>query len=243
VEWRIEPGLTSYDDALAFMDKRADAIAAGEAPEFVWLVEHAPLYTAGTGTSTEDLSGTDRFPVHTVGRGGRLTYHGPGQRVVYPMLNLKERGSDVRRYVVTLEEWIIRTLAHFDVKGERRDDRVGVWVRRPEKGEGFEDKIAALGIRVKRWVTMHGISINVAPDLSHFSGILACGISERRYGVTSLKDLGVKASMTDVDRALRRTFEELFGAIEISPVIPEAERSEGCPGSRIVGVSGSRVSR
>lgn len=222
VEWRVEPGLTPYDSALALMEKRADEITAGKALEFVWLVEHPPLYTAGTSTSAEDLSGTDRFPVHTVGRGGRLTYHGPGQRVVYPMLDLKKRGADVRRYVVTLEEWIIRTLKHFDVKGERRADRVGVWVQRPDKGEGFEDKIAALGIRVKRWVSMHGISINVAPDLSHFAGILACGISERRYGVTSLADLGVKASTADVDLALRKTFEELFGAnvIEMKQEVP-----------------------
>lgn len=209
--WRIAPGLTSYESALAFMEKRVDEIAAGRKSELVWLVEHPPLYTAGTSASAEDLSGTNRFPMHTVGRGGRLTYHGPGQRVVYPMLDLKRRGADVRRYVVTLEEWIIRTLAQFDIKGDRRQDRVGVWVRRPDKGEGHEDKIAALGIRVKRWVTMHGISINVAPDLSHFSGILACGIGERRYGVTSLADLGVKASMADVDEMLRKIFEELFG--------------------------------
>ncbi len=212
VEWRTAPGLVDYEGAVAFMEKRAAAIAAGEADELVWLVEHPPLFTAGTSSSAEDLSGTGRFPVHTTERGGRLTYHGPGQRVAYPLLDLRQRGADVRRYVVALEEWIIRTLQEFGVQGERRADRVGVWVRRPDKGDGFEDKIAALGIRVKRWVTMHGISINVAPDLSHFEGILPCGISERRYGVTSLADLGVKASMTDVDEALKRTFEQLFGS-------------------------------
>ncbi len=179
----------------------------------VWLVEHPPLFTAGTSSSAEDLSGTSRFPVHVTGRGGRLTYHGPGQRVAYPLLDLRQRGADVRRYVVALEEWIIQTLAAFGVTGERRADRVGVWVRRPEKGEGYEDKIAALGIRVKRWVTMHGISVNVAPDLAHFDGILPCGISEQRYGITSLADLGVRAPMADVDAALKKTFEELFGAI------------------------------
>lgn len=222
IEWRTKHALADYREAVAFMETRIASIAEGKASELVWLVEHPPLYTAGTSTSAEDLSGTDRFTVHTVGRGGRLTYHGPGQRVAYPMLDLKKRGADVRRYVATLEEWIIRTLKHFDVKGERRADRIGVWVQRPDKGEGFEDKIAALGIRVKRWVTMHGISINVAPDLSHFSGILACGISERRYGVTSLSDLGVKASMADVDLALRKTFEELFGGtvIETKQEVP-----------------------
>jgi lipoyl(octanoyl) transferase len=196
-EWRTAAGLTGYEEAVAFMESRAAMIAAGEAPELVWLVEHEPLFTAGTSSRTEDLSGANRFPLHITGRGGKLTYHGPGQRVAYPMLDLKRRGADVRRYVVTLEEWIIRTLAQFGIDGERRSDRVGVWVRRPDKGEGFEDKIAALGIRVKRWVTMHGISINVAPDLSHFQGIIPCGISEQRYGVTSLADLGVSASMQE----------------------------------------------
>jgi lipoyl(octanoyl) transferase len=213
VEWRTTNGLTGYEKALALMEQRVATIAAGEAPELVWLVEHEPLFTAGTSSRAEDIAGASRFPLHVTGRGGKLTYHGPGQRVAYPMLDLKRRGADVRRYVVTLEEWIIRTLAQFGIDGERRSDRVGVWVRRPDKGEGYEDKIAALGIRVKRWVTMHGISINVAPDLSHFQGIVPCGISEQCYGVTSLKDLGVTASMQDVDEALRRNFEELFGAI------------------------------
>jgi lipoyl(octanoyl) transferase len=210
-EWRVEPGLVGYEQAVAAMEARIAAIAAGEAPELVWLVEHPPLYTAGISATGDDLAGTSRFPLFQTGRGGRLTYHGPGQRVAYPLLDLKARGSDVRRYVVTLEEWIIQTLARFGVKGERRADRVGVWVRRPDKGEGCEDKIAALGIRVKRWVSMHGIAINVAPDLSHFEGVLACGIREARYGVTSLADLGVKAALPEVDAALRDNFEKLFG--------------------------------
>ncbi len=216
-EWRIASGLVDYEEAVAFMEAHAAAIAAGEARELVWLVEHPPLFTAGTSATMEDLAGADRFPLYKTGRGGRLTYHGPGQRVVYPMLNLKARGTDVRRYVLTLEEWIIQTLAHFGVKGEQRADRVGVWVRRPDRGEGFEDKIAALGIRMKRWVTMHGIAINVAPELSHFSGVLACGIREQRYGVTSLAELGVKATMADVDAALKATFEQLFGPVAMEP--------------------------
>ena len=212
VEWRAAPAIIGYDEAVAFMESHAARIAAGNASELVWLVEHPPLFTAGTSATSEDLAGTGRFPLHVTGRGGRLTYHGPGQRVAYPMLDLKQRGADVRRYVATLEEWIIATLAAFDVKGERRADRVGVWVKRPDKSEGFEDKIAALGIRIKRWVSFHGIAINVAPDLSHFSGITPCGINEQRYGVTSLEDLGVKASMADVDAALKTAFEKLFGA-------------------------------
>lgn len=212
-EWRVTPGLTDYAEAVAFMERQVAAIAAGDAGEMVWLVEHPPLFTAGTSATAADLTGADRFPLHATGRGGRLTYHGPGQRVAYPLLDLKTRGADVRRYVAGLEEWIIATLKDFGVTGERREDRVGVWVQRPDKGNGFEDKIAALGIRVKRWVTMHGISINVAPDLSHFGGIVPCGISEQRYGVTSLADLGIKASMADVDDALRRNFERLFGPV------------------------------
>ncbi len=213
VEWRVAASPVGYAEAVALMEKRAAAIAAGTAPELVWLLEHPPLFTAGTGARGEDLAGTERFPVHTTGRGGRLTYHGPGQRVGYAMLDLKRRGADVRRYVLALEEWIIRALARFDVKGERRADRIGVWVQRPDKGEGCEDKIAALGIRVKRWVTLHGISLNVAPDLTHYAGVLPCGVSERKWGVTSLADLGVKASMTDVDAALRASFEEIFGPV------------------------------
>jgi lipoyl(octanoyl) transferase len=216
VEWRVAASPVGYAEAVELMEKRAAAIAAGTAPELVWLLEHPPLFTAGTGARGEDLAGTERFPVHASGRGGRLTYHGPGQRVGYAMLDLKRRGADVRRYVLALEEWIIRALARLDVKGERRADRIGVWVKRPDKGEGFEDKIAALGIRVKRWVTLHGISLNVAPDLAHYAGILPCGVSEQKWGVTSLKDLGVEAGMGDVDAALRASFEEIFGSVEVA---------------------------
>ncbi len=211
VEWRPREGLLPYPEAVAFMEARAAAIAAGEAGELVWLVEHPPLYTAGTSAKGEDVLEA-RFPVFESGRGGQMTYHGPGQRVAYVMLDLKRRGPDVRRYVATLEEWIIRTLAHFGVSGERREDRVGVWVRRPDKGEGREDKIAAIGIRVSRWVTLHGMALNVAPDLTHFTGIVPCGVSAQRYGVTSLADLGLAASLDDVDQALRQEFENLFGA-------------------------------
>jgi lipoyl(octanoyl) transferase len=193
------------------MDARATAIAEGTAPELVWLIEHPPLYTAGTSARPADLLAA-RFPVFSSGRGGQFTYHGPGQRVVYVMLDLKRRGPDVRRFVATLEEWIIRTLATFDIVGERREDRIGVWVRRPDKGDGCEDKIAAVGIRVRRWISLHGIALNVGCDLSHFSGIVPCGVSEVRYGVTSLADLGVAATMADVDTALRREFDPLFGA-------------------------------
>ena len=192
------------------MDERAAAITAGSAPELVWLLEHPPLYTAGTSARPEDLVDA-RFPVHQTGRGGQFTYHGPGQRVAYAMLDLNRRKPDVRAYVATLEEWIIRTLATFNVRGERREDRVGVWVRRPEKGEGVEDKIAAIGIRVQRWVTLHGLAINVAPELTHFAGIVPCGVADARYGVTSLADLGVRVSMAEVDAVLRREFEGLFG--------------------------------
>ena len=210
VEWRVSGGLLDYPDALAFMHSRAAAIAGGRAKELVWLIEHPPLYTAGTSGQARDVVHA-RFPVFEAGRGGQLTYHGPGQRVAYLMLDLKRRGPDVRRYVATLEEWLIRTLAAFGVDGERREDRIGVWVRRPDKGKGCEDKIAAIGIRVSRWVTLHGIALNVAPDLSHFSGIVPCGVREARYGVTSLADLGIAASMTEVDAVLRREFENLFG--------------------------------
>jgi lipoyl(octanoyl) transferase len=210
VEWRQEGGIVDYDSALATMTARAAAIAQGEARELVWLIEHPPLYTAGTSARPQELIEA-RFPVHVAGRGGQFTYHGPGQRVGYVMLDLKRHAPDVRRFVATVEEWIIRTLAAFDVRGERRDERIGVWVRRPDKGEGAEDKIAAIGIRVQRWVTLHGFSLNVAPNLSHFSGIVPCGVSDRRYGVTSLADLGRPASMTDVDRVLQAEFKALFG--------------------------------
>lgn len=210
VEWRVSDSPVAYEQALAVMDARAEAIANGAAPELVWLVEHPPLYTAGTSAKAADVLDA-RFPVHESGRGGQMTYHGPGQRVGYVMLDLRRRGPDLRRFVATLEEWIILTLAAFNVRGERREDRIGVWVKRPDKGDGFEDKIAALGIRVKRWVTLHGIAINVEPDLSHFDGIVPCGVSVKRYGVTSLVDLGIPAAMSDVDMAMRAGFEELFG--------------------------------
>jgi lipoyl(octanoyl) transferase len=209
-EWRISDGPVAYEAALTAMDARMAAIVAGTAAEQVWLLEHPPLYTAGTSARPEDLVEA-RFPVHRTGRGGQFTYHGPGQRVAYVMLNLNRRKPDVRAFVATLEEWIIRTLAAFNVQGERRNDRVGVWVRRPDKGAGFEDKIAAIGIRIRHWVTLHGIALNVEPNLSHFSGIVPCGVSEQRYGVTSLADLGLPVSMVEVDMMLRREFEALFG--------------------------------
>ena len=209
-EWLVSDGLTPYDTALQVMDERAGAIAEGTAPELIWLIEHPSLYTAGTSARPADLIDA-RFPVHTTGRGGQFTYHGPGQRVVYVMLDLKRRAPDIRRFVATLEEWIIRTLSDFNVRGERREDRVGVWVRRPERGDGREDKIAAIGIRVRRWVSLHGLALNVDPDLSHFSGIVSCGVSDAHYGVTSLVDLGLLVSMPEVDMTLRREFEPLFG--------------------------------
>ncbi len=211
VEWRVSEAPVTYDDALSLMDARAAAIAVGHEAELVWLLEHPPLYTAGTSADLHDVRDA-RFPVFQAGRGGQLTYHGPGQRVAYVMLDLKRRGPDVRRFVATLEEWIIRTLAAFNVRGERREDRVGVWVRREDKGPGFEDKIAAIGIRVSHWVTLHGMALNVDPDLTHFAGIVPCGVSEQRYGVTSLTDLGLPVSMPEVDRVLRRGVGGLFGA-------------------------------
>jgi len=211
VEWVIAEGLTPYEEAVAFMEARAEAIADGKAPELVWLVEHPPLYTAGTSAQDSDLREA-RFPVHKSGRGGQFTYHGPGQRVAYVMLDLKRRTPDVRAFVAALEDWITATLATYNIRGERREDRVGVWVKRPDKGAGFEDKIAAIGIRLRRWVTFHGISLNVEPALDHFSGIVPCGISVQKYGVTSLVDLGIPVTMPEVDSALRAAFEEIFGA-------------------------------
>lgn len=209
VEWRIEPDLLDYEFAVTFMEERVAAIAEGRARELVWLVEHPPLYTAGTSADPNDLVEPDRFPVHQTGRGGQYTYHGPGQRVAYVMLDLERRGKDVRAFVAALERWIIGALAAFNVRGERREDRVGVWVRRPDKGDGAEDKIAAIGIRVRRWVSFHGISLNVEPDLGHFSGIVPCGI--RGHGVTSLVDLGLPVTMADADAALKASFIEVFG--------------------------------
>ena len=215
VEWLITPGFTSYAEALKTMEDRAEAIARGEANELVWLIEHPPLYTAGTSAKAQDLLDS-RFPVHEAGRGGQYTYHGPGQRIAYVMLDLRRRKQDVRAFVCALEAWLIATLAAFNVKGERRDDRVGVWVARPDKARGLdgsmaEDKIAALGIRLRRWVTFHGVSLNVEPDLSHFSGIVPCGIAQAHYGVTSLVDLGLPVTMPEVDSILRREFEGVFG--------------------------------
>jgi lipoyl(octanoyl) transferase len=211
VEWRISEQPVDYPDAIAVMEARAAAIAAEAAPELVWLLEHPPLYTAGTSGKADDLL-DPRFPLFASGRGGQLTYHGPGQRVAYAMLDLKRRRPDVRAYVAALEEWIIRTLGSFNVRGERREDRVGVWVKRPDKGEGYEDKIAAIGVRLRRWVSFHGIAINVEPDLSHFAAIVPCGVADPRYGVTSLVDLGHLLTLTDVDIALRKAFEEVFGS-------------------------------
>lgn len=220
VEWLTAPGLVPYAQAVAEMEARAAAIAAGDAPERVWLLEHPPLYTAGTSARDGDLIDA-RFPVFRTGRGGQFTYHGPGQRVAYVMLDLKRRRPDVRAYVAALEAWLIDALALLGVKGETREDRVGVWVARPDKSAGFggapaEDKIAALGVRVRRWVSFHGVALNVAPDLTHFSGIVPCGIAQAHYGVTSLEDLGRPAAMAEVDAALRRAFERRFGATAAS---------------------------
>jgi lipoyl(octanoyl) transferase len=211
VEWRISDSPVPYPEAVAVMESRAARIADGQAAELVWLLEHPPLYTSGTSGKQDDLL-DPRFPLFSTGRGGQVTYHGPGQRVAYVMLDLKRRRPDVRAYVAGLEEWIIRTLDAFNVRGERREDRVGVWVRRPDKGAGHEDKIAAIGVRLRRWVSFHGIAINVEPELSHFAAIVPCGVVDPRYGVTSLVDLGLPVTMEDVDVALRRAFEEVFGA-------------------------------
>lgn len=210
VAWRISDSPVPYDEAVAAMEAHAEAIAFGTAPELVWLLEHPPLYTAGTSAKDADLVAPGRFPVHRTGRGGQYTYHGPGQRVAYVMLDLNRRRRDLRAYVAALEAWIIATLEAFNVRGERREERVGVWVRRPEKGEGVEDKVAAIGIRVRRWVSFHGISLNVEPDLSHFTGIVPCGISG--HGVTSLVDLGHLVTLPEVDMQLRTAFEAIFGA-------------------------------
>ncbi|WP_342361983.1 lipoyl(octanoyl) transferase LipB [Terrarubrum flagellatum] len=211
VEWLTSDAPVTYEEALARMDERVAAIAAGEAPECVWLLEHPPLYTAGTSAQPGDLLGADGFPVYATGRGGQYTYHGPGQRVAYVVLDLRRRRADLRAYVAALEGWLIATLDRFNVRGERREDRVGVWVRRPDRGADHEDKIAAIGVRVRRWVTFHGVSLNVDPDLSHFDKIVPCGVSDPRYGVTSLTDLGLPATLSDVDVALKSAFAEIFG--------------------------------
>ncbi len=214
MEWRISDGLTAYPAAVEAMEARVAGIHAGASDEQVWLVEHPPLYTAGTSAKPADLLHPDQFPVFTSQRGGEYTYHGPGQRVAYTMLNLNTRGRDVRKFVCRLEDWIIATLADFNVRGERRSGRVGVWVARPDKpplpdGSPAEDKIAAIGIRLRRWISFHGIALNVEPDLGHFNGIVPCGISG--YGVTSLVDLGLPVTMADVDIALKRNFMKFFG--------------------------------
>ena len=217
-EWLLSNGPVAYPDALAFMEQRVAEIRSGTALEAIWLVEHPPLYTAGTSAQATDLLTPDRFPVYEAGRGGQYTYHGPGQRVAYVMLDLDRRGRDIRRFVFTLEEWLIRTLAAFGVVGERREGRVGIWV---DRGPGLagrrEDKIAAIGIRVRRWVSFHGVALNVAPGLSHYAGSVPCGISQ--HGVTSLADLGVTADMASVDAALRRSFTQTFDAM-LAPADP-----------------------
>ncbi len=213
-EWRLSGGMVPYPEALAVMEARVADIRAGRAGELIWLLEHPALYTAGTSAKAQDLLEPTRFPVHATGRGGQYTYHGPGQRVVYVMLDLRARRQDVRRFVSDLEEWTIRTLSRFAVTAERRTGRVGVWVGRPDKprlagGQPREDKIAAIGVRIRHWVSFHGLSINVEPDLSHYAGIVPCGISG--HGVTSLVDLGLPVTLADLDAALAATFDEVFG--------------------------------
>jgi len=217
IDWAISPGPVDYEPAVAAMEARAAAIALGEAGELVWLLEHPPLYTAGVSAKASDLLEPDRFPVFQTGRGGQFTYHGPGQRVAYIMLDLRERGRDVTRFVADLERWIIGALDTFNVKGEVREGRVGVWVERKSPGFAREDKIAAIGVRLRKWVSFHGIALNVEPDLDHFSGITPCGISAPQFGVTSLVDLGLPVTMADADAALRTSFERVFGATQSAP--------------------------
>jgi lipoyl(octanoyl) transferase len=218
VEWVVADAPLAYADAVAEMERHVQAIADGTARERIWLVEHPPLYTAGTSARAADLL-DQRFPVFETGRGGQYTYHGPGQRVAYVMLDLERRTKDLRRFVAALEAWIILSLKSFNIRADRREDRVGVWVTRPDKPLGIdgsvaEDKIAAIGIRVRRWVTFHGISLNVEPDLGHFNGIVPCGVAEQHYGVTSLVDLGLPVTMADADAALKAAFQEIFGAVD-----------------------------
>ena len=231
MEWRISDGLVPYPEAVETMESRVAAIRAGSAPEMVWLLEHPALYTAGTSARPADLLQPRRFPVYATGRGGQYTYHGPGQRVAYVMLDLKRRGPDLRRYVENLEDWVIRTLARFNIRGERRDGRIGIWVAR---SGGREDKIAAIGVRVRHWVTFHGVAVNVDPALDQFSGIVPCGIDsgpDSRFGVTSLHDLGILVSMPEFDGALRASFGEVFGQTlcrgeRRSPLSPEPRLPE-----------------
>ena len=209
VDWRVSGTPVDYSRAITEMERRVAGIKTGDAPECVWLLEHPSTYTAGTSARREDLLMPDRFPIHSTGRGGQYTYHGPGQRIAYVMLDLNRRGKDIRKFVCALEDWVIETLQVFGIAGERREGRVGVWVSRSDLGPGREDKIAAIGVRVRRWVTFHGISLNVNPDLDHYSGIVPCGVQE--HGVTSLEDLGVGVTMDEVDKALRAGFEARFG--------------------------------
>ena len=236
MQWTRIEGLAPYEATLKAMEARVAAIAAGTAPEAVWLLEHPPLYTAGTSARPDDLTDPGRFPVHVAGRGGQYTYHGPGQRVAYVMLDLNARGRDVRRFVCALEDWVIATLAEFNIRGERRPGRVGVWVARPDKppladGTPREDKIAAIGVKLRRWVSFHGIAINLEPELSHFDGIVPCGI--RDHGVTSLVDLGLPVTMDDLDLALRRQFDAVFGGLSL----PSAPGPPSGPGDRSVAAS------
>ena len=224
VEWAISPGLVDYDVAVAAMEARAEAIAAGQAGELIWLLEHPPLYTAGVSAKPGDLLDADRFPVFRSGRGGQFTYHGPGQRVAYVMLDLTARGRDIRAFVRALQDWIIESLAQLGVEGHVRESRVGVWVARGDGGEAdLEDKIAAIGVKLRRWVSFHGISLNVAPDLSHFSGIVPCGVTG--HGVTSLAALGASGSLPIADRALKQGFSHIFGpVIEAMPPVCAVDR-------------------
>ena len=226
VEWAVSDGYVPYEAAVAAMEARVAAIRAGTAREVVWLLEHPPLYTGGTSAKADDLL-DPQFPVHQSARGGQYTYHGPGQRVAYAMLNLSERKRDVRGFVALLEEWVIETLSSFNIVGERREDRVGVWVDRTQPGgTQREDKIAAIGVRLRHWISFHGIAINVEPDLSHFGGIVPCGIAEENLGVTSLVDLGLPVTLSDADTALRRSFESLFGPTEPGPILIDENRTD-----------------
>ena len=236
VEWRVAEGLVSHEDAVDAMEARVGRIIAGESRELVWLVEHPPLYTAGTSARDGDLRDA-RFPVHRTGRGGQYTYHGPGQRVAYVMLDLARRRPDVRAFVAALESWVIGALARVNVLGERREDRVGVWVARPDRppgadGSPAEDKVAAIGIRLKRWVSFHGISVNVEPDLGHFGGIVPCGIAQPHYGVTSLVDLGLPIGLAEFDMVLRGEFERVFGPTSDAAELADAAAVADATGER-----------
>ena len=229
IEWRCSDRPMPYDEAVAEMERRIAAIRAGSAPELVWLLEHSPLYTAGTSARPADLLDPQRLPVYQSGRGGQYTYHGPGQRIAYVMLDLNGYGRDVRCHVWRLEEWMIRTLARFNVRGERRDGRIGVWVVNPGGPDGREDKIAAIGVRVRHWVSYHGVALNVDPDLDHFRGIVPCGVTD--HGVTSLARLGITASMAEIDIALRATFDEVFGEAAACAAEPSFRTDDRLAGS------------